>query len=426
MLLSERRKQYRRILEGNVCIHPASVFDAMSARMAASLGFEVGMFAGSIASGTVLGAPDLVVLTLTEFAEQIRRITRGSDLPLMVDADHGYGDALNVMRTVEELETSGVAALTIEDTVLPMPFGRRGDGLVSVEEMLGKLRGAVAARQDPALVVIGRTGALRHGGVAEAVKCVKAYTETGIDAIFLAGASSREEVEAMHRVTRLPLMLGGAPPALSDRNFLASQGVRIALQGHHPFYAAAKAVYDTLKYLREGGAPGGLKDRVASEELLAIALKQNDYKRWQGDFLRERDALAVEAVRRDRGIELVQDVRVGLRGMEVGVARPSARTARHGRRSGRHQSAAGGVDREDERRVEALVGHEDEAGAAVEHDVVRMRAGLFRAMRPRLARQRRPIGDRPQRAVHACRQQGHRARRGVGADHQLATALHPR
>ena len=87
MLLTERRKLYRRVLEGSACVHPASVFDAMSARMAESLGFEVGMFAGSIASGTVLGAPDLVVLTLTEFAEQIRRITRGSDLPLMVDAD---------------------------------------------------------------------------------------------------------------------------------------------------------------------------------------------------------------------------------------------------------------------------------------------------------------------------------------------------
>jgi len=286
MLLSERRKQYRRILEGNVCIHPASVFDAMSARMAASLGFEVGMFAGSIASGTVLGAPDLVVLTLTEFAEQIRRITRGSDLPLMVDADHGYGNALNVMRTVEELETSGVAALTIEDTVLPPPFGGKDEGLVSVGEMLGKLRGAVAARQDPSLVVIGRTGALRRGGVAEAEKRLKVYQDTGIDAIFLAGASTREEVEAMHRVTRLPLLLGGATPALADRNFLAANGVRIALQGHHPFYAAAKAVYDTLKYLREGGAPGGLKDRVASDELLTVALKRNDYERWQGEYLR--------------------------------------------------------------------------------------------------------------------------------------------
>ena len=286
MLLTDRRKQYRRVLEGSACVHPASVFDAMSARMAESLGFEVGMFAGSIASATVLGAPDLVVLTLTEFAEQIRRIARGSDLPLMVDADHGYGNALNVMRTVEELENAGVAALTIEDTVLPTPFGGQNEGLVSIDEMLGKLRGAVAARQDPSLVVIGRTGGLRAGGIAEAEKRVRAYQDTGVDAIFLVGASKREEVEAIHRATRLPLMLGGATPALSDRAWLASQGVRIALQGHHPFYAAAKAVYDTLKYLREGGVPAGLKDRVASEELLNVALRQEDYKRRQAAYLR--------------------------------------------------------------------------------------------------------------------------------------------
>jgi len=286
MLLADRRKQYRRVLEGKTCVHPASVFDAMSARMAESLGFEVGMFSGSIASGTVLGAPDLVVLTLTEFAEQIRRITRGSDLPLMVDADHGYGNALNVMRTVNELEASGVAALTIEDTVLPAPFGGRGEGLVSVEEMLGKLRAAVAARQDPNLVIMGRTNALRSGGIGEGQRRLQAYQETGIDAIFLVGASTREEVEAMHRATRLPLLLGGSTPALADKSFLAAQGVRIALQGHHAFYAAAKAVYDTLKYLREGGAPAGLKDRVASDELLTIALKQDAYKRWQGDYLR--------------------------------------------------------------------------------------------------------------------------------------------
>jgi oxaloacetate decarboxylase len=286
MLLTDRRKQYRRVLDGSACVHPASVFDAMSARMAESLGFEVGMFAGSIGSATVLGAPDLVVLTLTEFAEQIHRIARGSDLPLMVDADHGYGNALNVMRTVEELETAGVAGLTIEDTVLPTPFGGTSEGLISVDEMLGKLRAAVAARQDPSLVIIGRTGGLRAGGIAEAEKRVRAYQDTGVDAIFLVGASKREEVEAIHRATRLPLMLGGATPALSDRAWLASQGVRIALQGHHPFYAAAKAVYDTLKYLREGGAPAGLKDRVASEELLNVALKQEEYKRRQAAHLR--------------------------------------------------------------------------------------------------------------------------------------------
>jgi carboxyvinyl-carboxyphosphonate phosphorylmutase len=287
MLLSERRERYRRVLAGNVCVHPASVFDAISARIAESLGFEIGMFAGSIGSGTVLGAPDLVVLTLSEFAEQVRRITRGSDISLMVDADHGYGNALNVMRTVEELEAAGVSALTIEDTVLPTPFGGgQGERLISLPEMVGKLRAAVAARQDPSLVIMGRSGALRHGGIAEAEKRLHAYQETGVDAIFLAGASTREEVEAMHRVTSLPLLLGGATPALSDRNFLAANGVRIALQGHHPFYASIKAVYDTLKHLKEGGAPADLRDKVASGDLLNIALRQNDYARWQQEYLR--------------------------------------------------------------------------------------------------------------------------------------------
>ena len=128
MLLSERRQRFRQVLAGQECVHPASVYDPMSARMAQSLGFQVGMFAGSIASAAVLGAPDLVVLTLSELADQARRITRASDLSLLVDADHGYGNALNVMRTVEELESAGVSALTIEDTVLPQALWRSGRG----------------------------------------------------------------------------------------------------------------------------------------------------------------------------------------------------------------------------------------------------------------------------------------------------------
>jgi carboxyvinyl-carboxyphosphonate phosphorylmutase len=253
--------------------------------MAEHLGFEVGMFSGSIASGTVLGAPDLVVLTLSEFAQQIQRITRASDISLMVDADHGYGNALNVMRTVEEMESAGVSALTIEDTVLPIPFGGQGEGLISMEEMVGKLRAAVAARQDPSLVVIGRTSALRDGGISEVQKRVKAYQETGVDGIFLVGARNAEEIEAVHEATDLPLLLGGTPASLGDRNALAARGVRIALQGHLPFYAAAKAVYDTLKHLRDGGSPADLNDKVASDELLDIAQKRADYARWQRDFL---------------------------------------------------------------------------------------------------------------------------------------------
>jgi carboxyvinyl-carboxyphosphonate phosphorylmutase len=286
MLLSERRERYRRVLAGTACVHPASVFDPTSARLAESLGFDIGMLAGSIASATVLGAPDLVVLTLTEFAEQIRRITRASNLSLMVDADHGYGNALNVMRTVEELEAAGVSALTIEDTLLPPPFAGDGESLISQAEMVGKLRAAVAARQDPSLVILGRTAVLRYASLAEAETRIRAYADTGIDGLFLAGVRSGEQLEAVHRMTSLPLLLGGAPPELADRSYLAAQGVRIALQGHMPFYAAIKATYETLKHLRDGGAPTALRDAVASDAVLDIALKRGDYARWQEDYLR--------------------------------------------------------------------------------------------------------------------------------------------
>jgi oxaloacetate decarboxylase len=111
---TDRRRRLRAILKGDRCYHPASVFDPLSARIAQDLGFEVGMFAGSTASLTVLGAPDLILITLSEFAGQAYRINRAFDRPLLVDADHGYGNALNVMRTVQELETAGVSALTIE------------------------------------------------------------------------------------------------------------------------------------------------------------------------------------------------------------------------------------------------------------------------------------------------------------------------
>src|SRR3954466_6553483 len=137
---SERRSRLRAVLSGNKCVHPGSVFDPISARIAEDLGFEVGMFAGSIASFTVLGAPDIIVLTLSEFADQAHRICRAGSLPLLCDADHGYGNALNVMRTVEELETAGVAALSIEDTALPQPFGSKGKAqLLSVDEGVGKM-----------------------------------------------------------------------------------------------------------------------------------------------------------------------------------------------------------------------------------------------------------------------------------------------
>ena len=285
MNLTDRRERYRAVLAGDQCVHPASVFDPISARIAEDLGFEVGMLAGSIASFTVLGAPDIIVLTLTEFAQQIHRICRAGNLSLMVDADHGYGNALNVKRTVEELESAGVSALTIEDTVLPRRFGTGETELISIEEGVGKMKAALSGRQDPSLVVAGRSSALSVTGVEDAIRRTKAYEAAGVDAMFLSGATTKAEVEAVRAEVKIPLMLGGAGGELSDRDFLSASGVRIALQGHLSFSASVKAIYDTLKSLRDGVAPGDLTDTLATPGMMGKVTRRADYDNWTEEFM---------------------------------------------------------------------------------------------------------------------------------------------
>ncbi len=282
---SERRERFRALLAGNRCVHPCSVYDAISARIAEALGFEVGMFSGSVGSMAVLGAPDLVVLTLSEFAAQAYRICRAGNLALLVDADHGYGNALNVRRTVEELETAGICAMSIEDTVLPRPYGPSGKPtLSSVEEGVGKMKAALSARQDKRLVIAGRTSALAISGVEEAIKRAKAYEAAGVDAIFLAGGVTPQAIEAVSAAIRIPIITGGGSGPLGDLNWLAEHRVRVALQTHAPFSAAVQAVYNTLKALREGTRPADLTG-IASPELMQKVTRAADYRQWTKDFL---------------------------------------------------------------------------------------------------------------------------------------------
>src|SRR6195256_130992 len=197
MAFRQRREKLRAILSGNRCIRPGSVYDAISIRIADDLGFEVGMFGGSVASLAVLGDPDIALITLTELCEQMRRMSRAAALPVLVDADHGYGNALNVRRTVQELEAAGAAGLTIEDTLLPPAFGQAKTQLISLEEGVGKMKAALNGRGDPSLVVIGRTGAVSISGLDDAIARAKAYEATGVDGLFFTGIRDRGELEAI-------------------------------------------------------------------------------------------------------------------------------------------------------------------------------------------------------------------------------------
>ena len=284
MTFHQRREKLRSVLSGSACVRPASVYDAISIRIAEDLGFEVGMFGGSVASLAVLGDPDIALITLTELAEQMRRMSRASALPVLVDADHGYGNALNVRRTISELEAAGAGGLTIEDTLLPQAYGEAGTQLISLEEGVGKMKAALDGRGDPSLVIIGRTGAASITSLDDAIARARAYEATGVDALFFTGIKTRAELEAIASATTLPIVLGGAPEAISDLAWLREQRVRMALQGHAPFAAATNAVYETLKALREGSPPKALTG-LASAELMGRLTREPEMKARANQFL---------------------------------------------------------------------------------------------------------------------------------------------
>ena len=284
MTFRKRRDALRLILTGSDCIRPGSVYDAISIRIAEDLGFELGMFGGSVASLAVLGDPDIALITLTELAEQMRRMSRAASLPVLVDADHGYGNALNVRRSVEELETAGAAGLTIEDTLLPQAYGQAKTQLISPEEGVGKMKAALDARGDPALVIMARTGAVAITSLDDAIARAIAYEGTGVDALFFTGVKTRSELEAIAAATKLPIVLGGAPEDMTDRDYLANQRVRIALQGHAPFAAATLAVYETLKALRGGQSLKDLKG-LASSGLTGRVTRDAETKIRGAEFL---------------------------------------------------------------------------------------------------------------------------------------------
>ena len=279
-----RRDQFRAILNGTKCIHPASTFDPLSARIAEHLGFELGLLAGSTASLTVLAAPDLIIMTASEFAQQAQRICRAMSLPLMVDADHGYGNALNVARTIEELTTAGVAAATIEDTNLPQPYAAKAQPkLVSIEEGVGKMRAALAGRPDPSFAVIGRTSAPTLSNIDDTVARLRAYEQAGVDALFIVGLKSQEQLSAVSAATTLPLILGNIGGDLAGAD-LVPHRVRIALQGHATIMAAVQAVYETMKALHDGTKPADLKN-LASGELMKTLTRAAQYDEAKRDFL---------------------------------------------------------------------------------------------------------------------------------------------
>ena len=282
----QRRRALSDILAVPQCVIASSVFDPVSARFAHAMGSEVSVMGGSVASWTVLGAPDMVLLTASELVEQARRICRTDCVNLVVDADHGYGNALNVARTIQDLQAAGVAAACVEDSVLPRPFGPSdAQGLISLEEGVKKMRAAVQARGQGPMLVVARTNANASAGPQEAAKRLQAYQDTGVDALFLPYLKRREDLDLITRDLTLPVLVAGSDASLFDLAYLASRNVKVWLWGHQPFGVAAQALFDAMQATHQGATPAQLPGQ-SSKQTMELATDEVYYRAFIDKYLK--------------------------------------------------------------------------------------------------------------------------------------------
>ncbi len=242
------------------------VYDALTARIAARVGFDITFISGYSVSAARLGEPDFGFLTLTEMADAARSVCRVSEAPVIVDADTGYGNALNVMRTVHEFQDAGAAGVFLEDQVWPKKCGHfEGKQVVSTEDHAAKIRAACDARGDRDLFVVARTDARQPLGIDEAIDRCLAYKEAGADALFVEAPRSVEELEQIAATLPPPLVANmierGVTPHLT-RSELEELGFNLIVCPLAGLYAAARAVTDVLTELRDQETTAGVVDRM--------------------------------------------------------------------------------------------------------------------------------------------------------------------
>ncbi len=263
--MASAARRLRALLNRPGIIQAPGAYDALSAKIVAAAGFEVVYMTGYGASAGLLAQPDVGLLTLTEMVDNARRIVQAAGVPVIADADTGYGNPLNVMRTVRAYEDAGVAGLHLEDQVAPKKCGHmEGKQVISAAEMMEKVRAAIQARRDSDFVIIARTDARAPLGLEEAIRRGRLYVEAGADVAFIEAPESREEVTAVAHAFRntptrtVPLLYnwaeGGKTPYLPLRE-IEALGYKLVLFPVSALYSAARAMRDTMADIQRDGTP---------------------------------------------------------------------------------------------------------------------------------------------------------------------------
>jgi methylisocitrate lyase len=266
-----KAKRLRDLLKGPGLVRAPGAFDAWSARLVELAGFPVAYMTGYGASASVLGRPDIGLMTMSEMVAQAKNMAAAADIPIIADGDTGYGGVLNVIRTVQEFETAGVAGLQLEDQVFPKRCGHmEGKQLIAKAEMTAKIKAAVDARRSEDFVIVARTDARAVTGLQDAIERAMAYAGAGADVLFVEAPQTAAEMEEIARATKLPLIAnmverGKTPFFTADE--LERIGYKIAIYPVSTLYAATKAMMTLLRRLKEEGSTANcLDDLVGFEE----------------------------------------------------------------------------------------------------------------------------------------------------------------
>ncbi len=282
-----------RLAHGPIVVAPGA-YDALLARLIEAAGFEAVYFTGAGASYSILGQPDLGLLTLSEMAERAARLSEAVRVPVIADGDTGYGNAINVIRTVREYERAGVAAIQLEDQASPKRCGHlSGKELISADEMVGKLRAARDARSSPDLLIVARTDARSVLGLDEALRRAERYAEAGADVLFVESPQSVEELAAIGRAFRgVPLLAnmveGGRTPLLPAAE-LERLGFRLVIFPNALTRRIVHAARELLATLRLSGTTERLLDRMATFAELNDALGIARYRELEERYLPRPD-----------------------------------------------------------------------------------------------------------------------------------------
>jgi 2-methylisocitrate lyase-like PEP mutase family enzyme len=248
----------KRLLERPGCAMAPGVADALMGRLVARAGFEVLYMTGNGTAAVRLGAPDIGLLTMIEMVDNAARIADSAGIPLIADADDGYGNPFNVRRTVRAYEKAGIAALHIEDQMAPKRCGHfAGKRLIPAPEMAAKIKAAADAREDPDLVIIARTDAIAVEGLSAALERAALYGEAGADALFVEAPGSLDDIETIGRALAKPQVFnmstsGKTPPVSIDE--LGALGFKIAIYPNHVLYAALAGSRKLLAELKSTGS----------------------------------------------------------------------------------------------------------------------------------------------------------------------------